>query len=203
MNFLIDVLSDSLGYASLAAFLTLLGVFLMFFLIKSWRRNSQFTPISFIVGFILFLFLTFQSILVSGALIVKSYSDELESTVTALVQNIPESTHFTKEDSQEVLEYLIDSNPLVGEFVGGADFHGHTPSTLPAAMTDELKSFMNYYILRRMLWALFFVVTGVVLVLKTMDSMDYMRRKGGGTSSRGSRCETRSGGGARRGRFHD
>ena len=203
MDILIDIFFHSIGYAFLGAFLTVLGVFLMFFLIKSWRRNSEFTAISFIVGVILFFFLSFQSILLCGALSVKSYSDEFEMTINTLVQNIPQNTQFTQEDSQQVLDYLIEDRPLVGHFVNGADFRGHTPQTLATAMVDELNSTMNMYILRRVLWSLLFIISSVVLILKTMDSMDHLRKKSGSFADRETKYEMKRGGGARRGRFHD
>lgn len=203
MGFLLEILSYSIGYVFWGAFLTFLGVFLMFFLIKAWRKNYQFTLISFIVGVILFFFLSFQSILLCGALSIKSYSDEFESTINSLVSQLPSTTQFTQDDSQQVLDYLTSDRPLVGYFVNWADFSGHTPQTLATAMVDELNSTMNYYILRRVLWSLFFVVTSVILILKTMDSIDSHRRQRGNFSDRETQYAMKSGGGARRGRFHD
>lgn len=61
----------SAGSMFLGIFITLAGVGLMFFLIKSWRRNATYTLLSFIVGGVLFFFLAFQSILLCGAVTIK------------------------------------------------------------------------------------------------------------------------------------
>lgn len=63
MGALFQIVAYSIGNLFLGILLTVVGVILLFVLIQSWYRNSTFTPVSYIVGGILFLFLSFQSIL--------------------------------------------------------------------------------------------------------------------------------------------
>ena len=76
---------------------------------------------------------------------------------------------FDQEASQNVLERITEEWPLVGYFVGGADFTGHTSESLGPAMAEELRSFMNYFILRRIGWSLLFIICGAVIVIKSME----------------------------------
>lgn len=187
MGALYTIVSYSLGNLFLGILLTVVGVGLMFFLIRSWFSNSSFTPFSYIMGFVLFLFLSFQAVLLCGAVTIKSYCDEVEVAINEWVRNLPDEVRFNKESSQQVLEQIQQEWPLVGYFVGGADFTGHTPVDIARAMTDELHSFMNGFILRRIGWSLLFVVVGAFIVIKTMEHTRRQRNRGGYASARSRR----------------
>lgn len=169
MGALLQILYYSLGSIFLGIFLTVAGVVLMFYLIKSWYKNSTFTAISFIVGGLLTIFLSVQMILLCGAVTIKGYGDDVEDFINEMVATVPSDVVFDREDSQQILDNISREWPLVGYFVGGADFTGHTPADIALSMVDELQSFMNKYILRRALWSLFFVLAGAFSVIKSMD----------------------------------
>ena len=184
MGVFIDILLYSIGNLFLGVFLTILGVALMFVLIQSWYKNSQFSVASYVAGACLFVLLSFQSVLLCGAVTVKSYTDDIEVLINDWVSDIPESMEFSREDSQHILEDMVDAYPLIGQFVDTADFTGHTPSNIAVSMMSELRSCMNYYMLRRILWGLVFVVISAFLVIKTMDTAGGYGRRGSGGSSR-------------------
>lgn len=175
MGALFQIVAYSIGNLFLGILLTVVGVILLFVLIQSWYRNSTFTLVSYIVGGILFLFLSFQSILLCGAVTIKSYSEDVECAINSWVAEVPSDIPFNQEDSQHVLEQITEEWPLVGYFVGGADFTGHTSVTIAQAMAEELRSFMNYFILRRVGWSLLFIVCGVVIVIKSMERVSRRR----------------------------
>lgn len=175
MGALFQIVAYSIGNLFLGILLTVVGVILLFVLIQSWYRNSTFTPVSYIVGGILFLFLSFQSILLCGAVTIKSYSEDVECAINSWVAEVPSDIPFNQEDSQHVLEQITEEWPLVGYFVGGADFTRHTSVTIAQAMAEELRSFMNYFILRRVGWSLLFIVCGVVIVIKSMERVSRRR----------------------------
>lgn len=176
MGALLRIMYYSVGSMLLGVILTLAGIALMFFLIKSWRRNSTFTLSSFIVGGVLFFFLAFQSILLCGAVTIKSYGDDIEAAINSMVAGLPQETVLTQADSQQLLDAISSEWPLVGYYVNLADFRGHTPRTVAAAMADELDSYMNWYIFRRVCWSLLFVAVGAAVVIKTMDGKSGGRR---------------------------
>ena len=178
-------------------FLTILGIVLMFVLIRSWWRDSTFTPMSFVVGGILFFFLAFQAVLLCGAVTIKSYCDDVEMAIDGMVANVPDDILFSTEDSQQILDRISEEWPLVGYYVNMADFQGHTSATIGSAMADELRSYMNWFILRRVCWSLAFVVVGAIIVIKTITRRaNQLRRSSGRLTDRTS--SYRSGGVAQR-----
>ena len=158
--------------------LTIIGIVLMFVLIRLWWRNCTFTPMSFVVGGILFFFLAFQAVLLCGAITIKSYSDDVENAINVMVDGLPEDVLFSTEDSQTILDNIGEEWPLVGYYVNMADFQGHTPATIAGAMVDELCSYMNWFILRRVGWCLLFVLVGAIIVIKTITIHNNRLRRG-------------------------
>lgn len=59
MGALFNILTHSLGSIFLGIVIAVGGVVLMFFIIHSWWRNSNFTPLSFLIAFILFFLLSY------------------------------------------------------------------------------------------------------------------------------------------------
>mgnify|MGYP001776094880 FL=1 len=186
-----------MGSLLLGVFLTILGIVLMFVLIRSWWRDSTFTPMSFVVGGILFFFLAFQAVLLCGAVTIKSYCDDVEMAIDGMVANVPDDILFSTEDSQQILDRISEEWPLVGYYVNMADFQGHTSATIGSAMADELRSYMNWFILRRVCWSLAFVVVGAIIVIKTITRRaNQLRRSSGRLTDRTSSYQ--SGGVAQR-----
>lgn len=177
MGALYNILSYSVGSLFIGIVITIAGVALMFYLIKSWYSNSTFTPLSFIIGAVLFCMLAFQSVLLCGAVTIKSYCTDVEVAIGNMVERVPELAHFDRGDSQQILDNISAEWPLVGYYLDWADFTGHTPVTIAHVMADEMRSYMNWFILRRLGWSLLFVVLGAFGVIK---SMDVARRRSSG-----------------------
>lgn len=180
MGALVNILMYSIGSLLLGVFLTIVGIVLMFVLIRSWWRNSTFTPMSFVVGGILFFFLAYQAVLICGAVTIKSYCDDVEMAINGMVANIPDDVPFSTEDSQVILDQISEEWPLVGYYVNMADFRGQTSATIGSAMADELRSYMNWFILRRVCWSLAFVVIGAIIVIKTITVHNNQLRRSSG-----------------------
>lgn len=197
MGALFTIISHSIGNLFLGILLTVLGIFLLYFLIRSWYVHRTFTPLSFIMGVVLFPFLAFQSVLLCGAVTIKSYSEEVEEAINMWVQDVPENVRFTQQDSQMILDKITVEWPLVGYFVDMADFSGHTSTSIAESMADELRSYMNWFILRRVGWSLLFVIIGTASVIW---SMDHERRRGSRRSTGGRYAGGRT---TRRRRYED
>lgn len=149
---------------------------LMMFIIKSWHKNREFTPLSLIVASVLFVILAFHSIIICGAVTIKEYGDEMEALINDYVSDLSNETVFTQEDSQGILERLDDDLPLVGYYAKWADFRGHTPADIAGAMNETMQSFMNEYIIKHLLWILAFVILGAFCIIKSMDGVKVQRR---------------------------
>lgn len=169
MGAIINILFHSIGSLFLGILITLAGMALMLFIIKSWYNKMTFSPISYAISAILFVILCFHSIIICGAVTIKGYGDEMESLINSYVSNIPDETVFSQEDSQAILDLLGDDLPLVGYYAKWADFRGHTPTDIAQSMNETMQSFMNSYIVRHLLWSLFFVISGAIIIVITMN----------------------------------
>lgn len=147
MGALFNIIVYSIENLILGVLLTVVGVAFMFFIIRSWYSNRAFTFVSYAVGVVLFFFLSFQAILLGGAVTICSYADNVEMAVNGWVQGMPESMMLDADDSQQILESIQNEWPLVGYFIGEADFTGHTPLDIASAMAEELRSYMNRFYL--------------------------------------------------------
>lgn len=184
---LFEILKYSVGSLFWGILLTLLGMGLLFFLIKGFYPKSVFTPVSFLVGVILFFFLSIQSILICGAVKVKSMSAALETTVNSYIPDSwkLQNREITAADSQQIVENLGGDYALFSHYIDWADFHGHSANEVAAAMMDEMNSFLNAFIWRRVGWSLLFVLLGTFIVIRTLGTVQvYNRYRRGGSSSR-------------------
>lgn len=178
MGALSNILMYSVGSLLLGVLLTIVGIVLIFVLIRLWWRNCTFTPLSFVVGGVLFFFLAFQAVLICGAVTVKSYCDDVENAINVMVEDLSEDVHFSTGDSQAILDNISREWPLVDDYVNMADFQGYTPATIAGSMVDELRSCINWFILRRVGWCLLFVVVGAFILVKTITVHNNRLRRG-------------------------
>jgi len=142
---------------------------LFVFLIKGWYKDATFSPVSYWVSAVLFLFLSFQCVLIVGSLKIISMTNEYEQQITALVQSYSPEDEVSQAQASEVIDAIIDEFPILEYYIGGGEFSGYTASQLPAAIAQELRSFMRWYIFRRILWCLGFVAVGAFLVIRSMS----------------------------------
>ena len=167
---LFDILRYSFASTFWGILIAVACMALFVFLIKGWYKDATFSPISYAVGAILFLFLSFQCILIVGSLKIISMTDEYEQRIT----NIVESVYYPSEEvsmsqASDVIDTIIEEFPILEYYISGGEFSGYSASQLPQAMADELRSFMRWYIFRRILWCLGFVIVGAICVIKSLS----------------------------------
>lgn len=176
MEALFNILAHSLGSIFLGIFIAIAGVVLMFFIIHSWWRNSNFTPLSFLVAFILFCLLSCQAILICGAITIKGYGDNVERTVNELASQMPSDMQLSSEDAQVLLDQVSNEFPIVGYYVSRVESWGNTPSTIAMSLVDALHRYLNWFILRRIGWCLLFIICGAVAVISTISRENRTRK---------------------------
>lgn len=175
IDLLLNILHYSLGSLFWGILIGLACLALFFFLIKGWWKDAEFSLISYIVGSVLGILLIYECTLICGSLAIMRAADDFHDIVTSAVSTMVESgdylpgTIVDKDDSQLVMDQVVAQHPIMGYFAKGADFSGNTLAALPDRMTDTMKSYLSWYIVRRLLWALGFVVVGAVIVIKTMS----------------------------------
>ena len=173
---LFDILSYSISSLIWGILISIACMGLFVFLIKGWYKDATFSPVSYLVGAILFILLSFQCILIVGSLKIINMSDEYEGQITAIVEKQYSPTEtVSREQASSIIETIIEQSPILKYYIGGGEFMGFTAKELPNAIGQELRSFMRWYIFRRILWCLGFVLVGSVCVIKSM-SKSYARQ---------------------------
>ena len=167
---LFDILRYSFSSMIWGILIAVACIALFVFLIKGWYKDATFSPISYVVGAILFLFLSFQCILIVGSLKIISMTDEYEQRITSIVESVySPSDMVSMPQASDVIDTIIDEFPILEYYIGGGEFSGFTAEQLPHAIADELRSFMRWYIFRRILWCLGFVIVGAICVIKSLS----------------------------------
>lgn len=182
---LFDILRYSISSAFWGGLLAVLCIVLFVFLIRGWYKDAAFSPASYLVGFVLLILLGFQCTMAVGALKIISLTDEYEEFLTEIVNDFARksaaaqdglttangilSSEATSAQSDQLIKDVIGNYPILYHYISGADFRGYTLGQLPSAMMQELRSFMRWYALRRVLWSLGFSIVAAIIVIKTMD----------------------------------
>lgn len=164
-----DILSYSAGSIIFGFLIAMACMVLFVLIIKGWYKDATFLPISYVVGLLLLLLLTFQCILIVGSIKIMSLTDEYENRITTLVETFSPSEEISMAQSSQVVDAIVEESPILEYYIGGGEFTGYTASELPGAITEELRSFMRWYIFRRILWCLGFVIVGAICVIKTLS----------------------------------
>ena len=171
MSALIDIFRYSISSVFWGIFIAVLFMGLFMFLIKGWYKDAQFTIPGIVVGVLLFLLLAVQCTLIMGSLKVIEFSDYYEAQIERLVESRFSPTEYVSvRQSDDIVKEIIYEYPILQYYIGGGQFQGFQAHELPHAITTELRSFMRWYIFRRLMWCLGFAVVGAIIVIKTMGT---------------------------------
>jgi hypothetical protein len=167
---LYDILRYSFSSVIWGILIAVACMALFVFLIKGWYKDATFSPISYIIGAVLFLFLSIQCILIVGSLKIIDTTDYYETEISRIVDSAYDAAdEVTMGQADDIIQVIIDRFPLLQYYISGGEFSGFTAKELPHAMADELRSFMRWYIFRRILWCLGFVIVGAVCVIRSLS----------------------------------
>lgn len=166
---LFEILRYSFSSVIWGVLIAIFCMALFVFLIKGWYKDATLSPVSYLVGAVLFLFLSFQCVLIVGSLKIISMTDDYEQQITALVQSYSPEDEVSQAQASEVIDAIINEFPILEYYISGGEFSGYTASQLPAAIAQELRSYMRWYIFRRILWCLGFVAVGAFLVIRSLS----------------------------------
>lgn len=167
---LLNLLKYSISSLFWGILIAVLCMALFVFLIKGWYKDAQFSLASYIVGALLFILLSFQCILITGSLKIISDTDYYELQFQRVVErDYPPLADMSLRQADDVIKEVISEYPILKYYISGGTFSGFQAYNLPHALASELASFMRWYIFRRILWCLAFVVIGAIIVIKTMS----------------------------------
>lgn len=142
-----------------------------FVLIKGWWKDARFGRVSYAIGVVLGAILIYQSILTSWAIVIIKVADSSEPALSEIVNQYSDNAEnvMTKEESDRIIKDFALKNPFVAHYIDSGEFEGYTAKQLPYAIVLELKSHMEWFIVRRILWSLSLAILSAVLVIKTMS----------------------------------
>ncbi len=167
---LYDILRYSISSVIWGILIAVACMALFVFLIKGWYKDATFSPVSYVIGVVLFIFLSFQCVMIVGSLKILDTTDYYEQEMTRIVDSTYDAMdEVTMGQADDIIQTIIERFPLLHYYIGGGEFSGFTAKELPHAMADELRSFMRWYIFRRILWCLGFVIVGAVCVIRSMS----------------------------------
>ncbi|MBE6303444.1 MAG: hypothetical protein E7089_05860 [Bacteroidales bacterium] len=204
MGYLINIIQFSFSSLIWGILIALLCMALFVFIIKGWWKNALFTIWSYLIGAILFLLLSFQCTMIVGSLKIINTCDEYEAYFASVVNSVYDGWEEVSTESADiVIKKAIAEYPLLEYYISGGEFSGFNAKQLPAAMADELRSFMRAYITRRLLWCLGFVIVAGVAGIMTLNKYNRSTRTyGTNNSERISTSRPRVGGSTHRPRIN-
>ena len=171
MSVFLDILSYSLSSLIWGILIAAACIGLFIFLIKGWYKDATLSPISYIVGVILFILLSFQCILIVGSLKIIDTADYYETKIQQIVESrYAPSDEISLQEADNIIQEILDYFPILHYYIRGGTLTGHTARQLTHSIATELCSYMSWYIFRRVLWCLGFVIVGAFCVIKSMSS---------------------------------
>lgn len=147
-------------------------VALLYGIIAFMNNNKKFTILSFAIGLVLLPFLSFQMSRLCGAIETRCTLDETIEIASSVKETISEVTGLSAQDSEDALSLASDFIPGVSGLVDA----GTGLSKLSGVMLDKAYSYLNWYIVRRVLWSLGFIIIATLGICFTFE--------GGNTSGR-------------------
>lgn len=124
-------------------------------------------------GVILALLLSIQFSLLIGAFQAKHSVGAVNVYLNQLVEN--NEGIVGAQDSQVLFNKVIEEFPIIGSFLGYADFSGHEISELPNVVCSTINNYFSTFIWHRVGWIIGFIVLGC-LVPMLFDKRDNSQR---------------------------
>lgn len=154
-------------------------------LIKGWYKDATFSPTSYLIGTILSIFLAIQCVLIVGSIKIIGTTDYYETEISRIVDSTYDAAdEVTQGHADDIIQVIIDKYPLLHYYIGGGEFSGFTAKELPHAIAGELRTFMRWYIFRRILWCIGFVLIAAFCVIKTLSRNYHSIRQAGRINQR-------------------
>lgn len=136
---------------------------LIYVLLKSLSKGIVQTPVFFVTGVVLAILLTIQFSLMIGAIQAKDAVDSAEIYLNQLLENAYGTVG--AQDSQKILDAVTEEYPIIGSYIGVANFSGNDVTQLSEAMHETMISFLNSYIWHRVWWILGLISVGCLIAI--------------------------------------
>jgi len=150
LNNFIDVYS-SIWYGIIVAVIVVAA---LFFIIEAMQRgNKRFSPLTYVLGVALAAFLSFQFTFMIGAIMFKSDCNDITSIINDFIPNSSLTNGVGEIRSN--LKQLAKEEPFIKNFIDVDAIDESLPDgAIGDAILSKVHSYLNWYIVRRILWSL-------------------------------------------------
>ena len=168
MGVLFNILTNSIGSLFWGALIAIVVTGVVWFVCQLLNRGRP--PLAYIVLAVLFILTWTQATMMVGAMKAKGYVEDIGDYANSLVSTgsevVESATNFEELRQQLSDQFRIFLRIEQGHVSDAAQYvsKGHT---LVDFVADNLNDTLNYYILRRVLWLIGFVVVAMVVVILT------------------------------------
>lgn len=155
-------------------FLLTLGIVagIMYLLYTIMYPKCTYTPISLVLGVLMFVLLFVQSVLMYGAISIKGEIEYYTNMVQTEINRYYRGAQKTldKVDVQEITDKLTNEYPIIEQFIDEIDIENYDIEHIAEAYTKEIRSTLDAYIWKRAGWTLLFLVVGTFAIYKSAAS---------------------------------
>ena len=167
MNFFL-LFADAFSCILYGAVATAVIMAILYFILKTLGEGIVRTPVFYITGIALAVLLLIQTSLMIGAIQAKDTADSALIYMRQLLEN--SSGIVGANESQRVLDAVTEEFPIIGVYLGIADFSGHTVSDLAESIHETMVDYLNTYIWHRVWWILGMIVVACLMTLMAEKS---------------------------------
>ena len=136
---------------------------ILYFILKTLGKGIVQSIVFYITGVVLAILLVIQFSLMIGAMQAKDAAESAHIYMNQMLEN--SSGVVTANESQQVLDTVIEQFPIIGCYIGLADFSGHNISDLSDSIYETMISFLNSYIWHRSFWIFCIIVISCIIVV--------------------------------------
>ena len=150
LNHFIDAYS-SIWYGIIVAIIVVAA---LFFIIAAMQGvNKRFSPLTYVLGVALAAFLSFQFTFMIGAIMFKSDCNDITSIINDFIPNSSLTNGVGEIRSN--LKQLAKEEPFIKNFIDVDAIDDSLPDgAIGDAILSKVHSYLNWYIVRRILWSL-------------------------------------------------
>ena len=146
-------------------------IFLIHLIISGLWNKAEYTPLTFLSGFVLFIALTFNIALIFGGMKVKSLVDDVQASAETVVNTVVKPRgEMIEAGTEEVTKRIGDEYPILAPYLESAKVDASSIEKLPETIANSVRSSINSFILRRVLWSLGFLVVCAIVAVKSVNT---------------------------------
>lgn len=124
----------------------------------------------FITGVVMTVLLIIQCSLLVGAIEAKSYAEPVEIYLTQQFEG--QQGIIGAQDSQQIMNAVVENFPIIGTYLDLANFAGHDISEIAQLMHKTMVDYLNSYIWHRVFWILGIIAVACFIAI-CFEKKDY------------------------------